>query len=59
MQVDQEMLLELVLAANYMDIKPLLDLGRNMFVNIVKGRILDMARLMIFFWKCFVIHLTH
>lgn len=37
-QVDQEMLFEIMLAANYMDIKPLLDLGCKTVANMMKGK---------------------
>ncbi|KAF9579144.1 hypothetical protein BGW38_004727 [Lunasporangiospora selenospora] len=38
MQVDQEMLFEIILAANYLDIKPLLDVGCKTVANIIKGK---------------------
>jgi len=38
MDVDQEMLFEIILAANYLDIKPLLDLGCKTVANIIKGK---------------------
>ncbi|KAF9992739.1 suppressor of kinetochore protein mutant [Entomortierella chlamydospora] len=38
MQVDQEMLFEVILAANYLDIKPLLDVGCKTVANIIKGK---------------------
>lgn len=38
MQVDQEMLFELILAANYLDIKPLLDVGCKTVANMIKGK---------------------
>ncbi|CCC08400.1 Skp1 family, dimerization domain-containing protein [Copromyces sp. CBS 386.78] len=38
MQVDQEMLFEIILAANYMDIKPLLDVGCKTVANMIKGK---------------------
>ncbi|KAG8954698.1 hypothetical protein FRC04_011131 [Tulasnella sp. 424] len=37
-QVDQEMLFEIILAANYMDIKPLLDVGCKTVANMIKGK---------------------
>jgi len=36
--LDQEMLFELVLAANYMDIKPLLDLTCAKIATMIKGK---------------------
>lgn len=36
--VDQEMLFELILAANYMDIKPLLDLTCATVASMIKGK---------------------
>ena len=38
MQVDQEMLFEIILAANYLDIKPLLDTGCKTVANMIKGK---------------------
>ncbi|KAH8742893.1 Skp1 family, dimerization domain-containing protein [Diaporthe sp. PMI_573] len=38
MEVDQEMLFEILLAANYMDIKALLDLGCKTVANMIKGK---------------------
>lgn len=38
MQVDQEMLFEVILAANYLDIKPLLDVGCKTVANMIKGK---------------------
>ena len=35
--VDQELLFELILAANYMDIKPLLDLTGATVASMIKG----------------------
>lgn len=37
-EVDQEMLFELILAANYMDIKPLLDLTCAKVASMIKGK---------------------
>ena len=36
--VDQEMLFEIILAANYMDIKALLDVGCKTVANMIKGK---------------------
>jgi S-phase kinase-associated protein 1 len=38
MNVDQEMLFEIILAANYLDIKPLLDVGCKTVANMIKGK---------------------
>lgn len=38
MQVDQEMLFEIILAANYLDIKQLLDVGCKTVANMIKGK---------------------
>jgi S-phase kinase-associated protein 1 len=38
MQVDQEMLFNIILAANYMDIKALLDVGCKTVANTIKGK---------------------
>ncbi|PVU86045.1 hypothetical protein BB559_005626 [Furculomyces boomerangus] len=38
MNVDQEMLFELLTASNYLDIKPLLDLGCKTVANMMKGK---------------------
>jgi S-phase kinase-associated protein 1 len=38
MQVDQEMLFEIILAANYLDVKPLLDCGCRVVANMIKGK---------------------
>lgn len=38
MQVDQEMLFEIILAANYLDIKLLLDVGCKTVANMIKGK---------------------
>jgi len=38
MQVDQEMLFEIILAANYLDIKPLLDVGCKTVANMIKNK---------------------
>ncbi|KAL9936921.1 hypothetical protein V8E36_004156 [Tilletia maclaganii] len=37
-QVDQEMLFEIILASNYLDIKPLLDVGCKHVANMIKGK---------------------
>jgi len=36
--VDQEMMFELILASNYLDIKPLLDAGCKTIANLIKGK---------------------
>ncbi|KAK9466000.1 Skp1 family, dimerization domain-containing protein [Lipomyces arxii] len=38
MQVDQEMLFEIILAANYLDIKALLEVGCKTVANMIKGK---------------------
>jgi len=38
MNVDQEMLFEIILAANFLDIKPLLDTGCKTVANMIKGK---------------------
>lgn len=38
LQVDQEMLFEIILAANYLDIKALLDVGCKTVANMIKGK---------------------
>jgi S-phase kinase-associated protein 1 len=38
MSVDQELLFEIILAANYLDIKPLLDVGCKTVANMIKGK---------------------
>ncbi|BDD62021.1 hypothetical protein MPDQ_003179 [Monascus purpureus] len=38
MQVDQEMLFEIILAANYLDIRALLDVGCKTVANMIKGK---------------------
>ena len=42
--VDQELLFELILAANYMDIKPLLDLACAKVASMIKGKTPDQIR---------------
>ncbi|KAK4192023.1 Skp1 family, dimerization domain-containing protein [Podospora australis] len=44
MQVDQEMLFEIILAANFMDIKALLDVGCKTVANMIKGKSPDEIR---------------
>ncbi|KAH8748610.1 negative regulator sulfur controller-3 [Diaporthe sp. PMI_573] len=38
MEVDEEMLFEIIVAANYMDIKALLNLGCKSVANMIKGK---------------------
>ncbi|KAI8372783.1 E3 ubiquitin ligase complex SCF subunit sconC [Radiomyces spectabilis] len=38
MEVDQETLFDIILAANYLDIKPLLDVGCMTVANMIKGK---------------------
>lgn len=38
MDVDQETLFDIILAANYLDIKPLLDIGCKTVANMIKGK---------------------
>ena len=45
-QVDNEHLFEIILAANYLDIKPLLDLGCKTVANMLQGRALEQIRAM-------------
>lgn len=42
--VDQEMLFDIILAANYLDIKRLLDLGCKSVANMIKGKTADEIR---------------
>jgi len=42
--VDQELLFELILAANYMDIKPLLDLACAKVASMIKGKTTEQIR---------------
>jgi len=44
MQVDQESLFEIILAANYMDISALLDLGCRTVANMIKGKTAEEIR---------------
>ncbi|KAJ2081667.1 hypothetical protein H4R24_002191 [Coemansia sp. RSA 988] len=46
MKVDQEMLFEILLAANYLDIKPLLDLGCKTVANMIRGKSAEEIRKM-------------
>ena len=45
MQVDQEMLFEIILAANYLDIKALLDVGTRLFTVSSSGPDYDLGLL--------------
>lgn len=38
LSVDQEMLFEIILTANYLDIRPLLDIGCKTVANMIKGK---------------------
>lgn len=38
MEVDQETLFDIILASNYLDIKPLLDIGCKSVANMIKGK---------------------
>jgi len=44
MDVEQEIIFELILAANYMDIKPLLDLSCAKVASMIKGRTAEQIR---------------
>lgn len=44
MDVDQEILFDIILAANYLDIKQLLDLGCKTVANMIKGKSADEIR---------------
>jgi len=44
MRVDQGILFELILAANYLDMKNLLDLGCKTVANMIKGKSVDEIR---------------
>ncbi|KAJ2129927.1 hypothetical protein IW136_005704, partial [Coemansia sp. RSA 678] len=46
MKVDQEMLFKILLASNYMDIKPLLDLGCKTVANMISGKTAEEIRTM-------------
>ncbi|KAJ2612816.1 E3 ubiquitin ligase complex SCF subunit scon-3 [Coemansia sp. RSA 1365] len=46
MKIDQEMLFEILLASNYMDIKPLLDLGCKTVANMIRGKSAEEIRKM-------------
>jgi len=43
-EVEQELLFELILAANYMDIKPLLDLSCAKVASLIKGKTPEQIR---------------
>ncbi|KAI8063202.1 E3 ubiquitin ligase complex SCF subunit sconC [Gongronella butleri] len=44
MEVDQETLFDIILAANYLDIKPLLDVGCKTVANMIKGKTAEEIR---------------
>lgn len=44
MEVDQETLFNIILAANYLDIKPLLNIGCKTVANIIKGKSVEEIR---------------
>jgi predicted HAD superfamily hydrolase len=44
MERDQEMLFEIILASNYLDIQPLLDVGCKTVANMIKGKSLEEIR---------------
>lgn len=44
MEVDQETLFDIILAANYLDIKPLLEVGCKTVANMIKGKSVEEIR---------------
>jgi S-phase kinase-associated protein 1 len=44
MEVDQDMIFDIILAANYLDIRPLLDLGCKTIANMIKGKTTEQIR---------------